>query len=229
MAHKRAFVFNGGPGCAKGTDAKVICKERGWLQFEMGPFLLKRRPTDSELDAEMKVTTDVGGYVSDRFMLPILEEQLDGFHFPDQFIADGITRTAPQAKMVLHKLHQLGYQIITINYDVPEGFDHVFMERMAFRKRPGETVQVQQRRVKEFRTYNPGVLEVFEGFNSHFYRTIDARKEHPFRLQDIKTIMADAPGTRRVGDGLALYQPPQGQRRGKQNATVPAGMVCSDD
>jgi adenylate kinase len=222
MAHKRAFVFNGGPGCAKGTDAKVFCKLHGWLQFEMGPFLLQRRPHDAELDAEMRRTTDVGGYVSDKFMLPILEERLDGHHFPDEFIADGITRTGKQAEMVLHKLHQLGYRIITINYDIPEGFDHVFMERMAFRKRKGETPEVQRRRVKEFRTHNPDVLRVFDGFQSHFYRTIDARKEHEFRLQDIRTIMADAPGTRPVRDGVALHMPVRGRQ------TTPPGMVCSD-
>ena len=204
---KTAYVKNGGPGCGKGTDAKVIAQELGLPKpFEMGPFLLERRKKDAELNAEMERTTDQGLYVSDRFLLPILAEQLDN-GLPNEFIADGITRTREQTEMVLQKLRARGYRVVTLNYDVPPERDDVFYERMKIRNRAGETRLVQQNRVATFRKHNPGVIDVFKSWPHHFCRDVDGTLEHPDRCQVIRVIIRDAPGSRPIRRGLVTERP----------------------
>ncbi len=213
---KAAYVKNGGPGCGKGTDAKLIAKELGLPKpFEMGPFLMERRRSNNELHAEMERTTDRGFYVSDRFLIPILEEQLSN-GLPNEFIADGITRTPEQALLVLQMLHERGYRIVTLNYDVPPDRDDVFYARMRFRNRPGETPEVQKNRVETFRRYNPEVVQVFQSWKHHFYRDVDGTLEHPDRCAVIKTIIHDAPRARTVRTDSLVHRGPTATMVGSQ-------------
>jgi|GEM_PF-5763113 len=221
MAQRKvALVLNGGPGSGKGTDAKVIVREEGFTQFEMGPYLMDLRKRDRALDQVMVKTTDIGLYVPDRQMVPILQEKLK-LGFPSRAVVDGVTRTACQAKLVLEALLEDGFRVVTVNLYIPVERNDVFHTRMEFRSRPGETLEVRERRIEEYRRWDSEVVDFMRAWPHHFYREIDGTLEHPLRVAAIKAILAGAPGSRPVNPEAPAMVPRSGW-------SASPGMVCSD-
>jgi len=92
------LILFGPPAAGKGTQAKKLVSERGFVQLSTGDMLRAARASGSELGQRVTAIMDSGGLVSDEIVIALIEEQLEANPEAAGFIFDGFPRTIPQAK-----------------------------------------------------------------------------------------------------------------------------------
>ncbi|MCS7084412.1 MAG: nucleoside monophosphate kinase [Aquificaceae bacterium] len=86
-------VFLGPPGSGKGTQAKLLAKECGYLHISTGDILRKALEQETPIGQKAKKFVLNGELVPDEIMLDLIEEALR----PGKVIIDGFPRTINQA------------------------------------------------------------------------------------------------------------------------------------
>lgn len=92
------LILFGPPAAGKGTQAKTLVSERGYIQLSTGDMLRAARKSGTELGQKVAAIMDSGSLVSDEIVIALIEEQLDANPDAPGFIFDGFPRTIPQAK-----------------------------------------------------------------------------------------------------------------------------------
>ena len=108
------IVLFGPPAAGKGTQAKILTKERGFLQLSTGDMLRAARSSGSELGKKVAGIMDRGDLVSDEIVIALIEEQLENNVGAPGFIFDGFPRTVEQAKALDASLAQRDLTLIHI-------------------------------------------------------------------------------------------------------------------
>ena len=91
------LILFGPPAAGKGTQAKKLMAERGFIQLSTGDMLRAARSSGSELGKKVAAVMDSGSLVSDEIVIALIEDQLDRNPKAAGFIFDGFHRTIPQA------------------------------------------------------------------------------------------------------------------------------------
>jgi adenylate kinase len=105
------LILFGPPAAGKGTQAKRLVSERGYIQLSTGDMLRAARTSGSDLGKKVGAIMDTGGLVSDAIVIALIEEQLDLNPKAPGFIFDGFPRTIPQAEALDAALAQRGTKI----------------------------------------------------------------------------------------------------------------------
>lgn len=92
------IVLFGPPGAGKGTQAKRLVEDRGYIQLSTGDMLRASIASGSELGLRVKSVIDAGQLVSDAIVIALIEEALDARTGAAGFIFDGFPRTVAQAE-----------------------------------------------------------------------------------------------------------------------------------
>lgn len=92
------IVLFGPPGAGKGTQAKRLVAERGWVQLSTGDMLRAAIKAGSELGVRVKDIMDRGDLVSDAIVIELIEERLPDTETAGGAIFDGFPRTVAQAE-----------------------------------------------------------------------------------------------------------------------------------
>ncbi|MEO9968681.1 MAG: adenylate kinase [Hyphomonadaceae bacterium] len=92
------LILFGPPAAGKGTQAKRLVSERGFVQLSTGDMLRAARSSGSELGNRVAGIMDAGTLVSDEIVIELIEEQLDIHSDAAGFIFDGFPRTVGQAE-----------------------------------------------------------------------------------------------------------------------------------
>ncbi len=92
------LVIFGPPGAGKGTQAKRLVSERGYIQLSTGDMLRAARSSGSDLGKKVAGIMDRGELVSDDIVIALIDEQLDTHKNAPGFIFDGFPRNLAQAE-----------------------------------------------------------------------------------------------------------------------------------
>lgn len=114
------LILFGPPAAGKGTQAKRLVAERGFIQLSTGDMLRAAVASGSELGTKVKSIMDSGGLVSDEIVIALIDEQLTNNPDASGFIYDGFPRTVGQAKALDSLLETRGtkvHQVIRLVVD----------------------------------------------------------------------------------------------------------------
>ena len=92
------LILLGPPGAGKGTQAKRLEQAHGFVQVSTGDILRAHIAADDALGREAKEIMATGHFVSDEFMIAMIEQEIDSPHCRNGFILDGFPRNIPQAE-----------------------------------------------------------------------------------------------------------------------------------
>jgi adenylate kinase len=108
------MILFGPPAAGKGTQAKKLVSERGYIQLSTGDMLRAARTSGTELGKRVAGIMDSGGLVSDEIVIALIEEQLDLNPKAPGFIFDGFPRTIPQADALDASLARRGKKVDSV-------------------------------------------------------------------------------------------------------------------
>ncbi|HVY84047.1 MAG TPA: adenylate kinase [Caulobacterales bacterium] len=105
------LILFGAPAAGKGTQAKRLVAEHGFIQLSTGDMLRAARASGSELGKRVAAIMDAGSLVSDDIVNALIEEKLVANKGAAGFIFDGYPRTLAQAKALDELLAKHGQRI----------------------------------------------------------------------------------------------------------------------
>jgi adenylate kinase len=108
------LILFGPPAAGKGTQAKRLVDERGFIQLSTGDMLRAARASGSELGNRVAAVMDSGALVTDEIVIALIEEQLTQSPNAPGFIFDGFPRTLAQAEALDGLLASRGQKIDSV-------------------------------------------------------------------------------------------------------------------
>lgn len=105
------LILFGPPAAGKGTQAKRLTADRGFVQLSTGDMLRAARKSGTELGDKCAAIMDAGQLVSDDIVIALIEEALAAHKGAPGFIFDGFPRTVAQAEALDAMLAKHGQQI----------------------------------------------------------------------------------------------------------------------
>lgn len=94
----RIAVFLGAPGSGKGTQAKSLAEDSGFVHLSSGDVLRQAVRAGTDLGQRAKVLMDRGEYVPDALMIELIAGELKKLSGSKTVILDGFPRTLAQAE-----------------------------------------------------------------------------------------------------------------------------------
>jgi adenylate kinase len=122
------LILFGPPAAGKGTQAKRLVNERGYVQLSTGDMLRAARASGSALGQKVAAIMDSGALVSDDIVIALIEEALAANAKAPGFIFDGFPRTVAQAQALDAMLARHGAQIdrvVRLEVDAQKLMDRV--------------------------------------------------------------------------------------------------------
>ncbi len=92
------LILFGPPAAGKGTQAKRLTLERGYVQLSTGDMLRAARASGSAMGRRVAAIMDAGSLVSDGIVIELIEAALAANFGAPGFIFDGFPRTLAQAE-----------------------------------------------------------------------------------------------------------------------------------
>ncbi|WP_395648098.1 adenylate kinase [Terricaulis sp.] len=122
------LILFGPPAAGKGTQAKRLTAERGYVQLSTGDMLRAARKSGSELGNKVAAIMDSGSLVSDDIVIALIEDALAQNKSASGFIFDGFPRTVAQAEALDAMLARHGKpieRVVLLEVDAGKLLDRV--------------------------------------------------------------------------------------------------------
>jgi len=91
------IILLGPPGAGKGTQARRLVEEKGFVQLSTGDMLRAAKTSGTEMGKRVADVMARGELVTDDIVIGLIAEQLDGEAGKNGLIFDGFPRTLKQA------------------------------------------------------------------------------------------------------------------------------------
>ena len=101
------IVILGAPGSGKGTQAKKLQKEFGWIHISTGDILRAEIEEKSDLGLKVKEFVNQGKLVPDEIIVTLIEKRLGKNDIKSGFLLDGFPRNVVQAEKLNRILYNL--------------------------------------------------------------------------------------------------------------------------
>ena len=105
------LILFGPPAAGKGTQAKRLVEDRGYIQLSTGDMLRAARASGSPLGQKVAAIMDAGSLVSDEIVIALIDEALTAHAGAPGFIFDGFPCTPGQARALDELLARRGQAI----------------------------------------------------------------------------------------------------------------------
>lgn len=159
------LILFGPPAAGKGTQAKKLVGERGFIQLSTGDMLRAARSSGSELGKKVAAIMDSGSLVSDEIVIALIEDQLDRNPKAAGFIFDGFPRTIPQATALDESLARRSQKVdVVIRLKVNEQalVDRV-TRRFEAEGRADDNPEAFKKRLVAYNSQTAPLVEVYSG------------------------------------------------------------------
>jgi adenylate kinase len=181
------LILFGPPAAGKGTQAKKLVGERGFIQLSTGDMLRAARSSGSELGKRVAAIMDSGSLVSDEVVISLIEEQLAKNPKVAGFIFDGFPRTIPQAKALDESLARSGQKVdvvIRLKVDEQALIDRI-TRRFEAEGRADDNPEAFKKRLLAYNSQTAPLVEVYSRQDK--LREIDG-------MADVETVSASIAG-----------------------------------
>ena len=158
------LILFGPPAAGKGTQAKRLTAERGYVQLSTGDMLRAARSSGSALGQKVAAIMDAGSLVSDEIVIALIEDALAAQARAPGFIFDGFPRTLAQAEALDALLGRLGTQIdvvVRLEVDPQRLMDRV-AKRFAEEGRADDNLQSYKVRLDAYLAQTAPLLQYYE-------------------------------------------------------------------
>lgn len=153
----------GRPGSGKGTQAKILSKELGWIRLSAGDLIKEIRDGSEPFSARVREMYDKGTLLPDWFADYLLEAGLLELDTHVGIICEGFGRTESQARHLSEIIEWLGRKLVVINLEVSEEeVTRRMMERAKTEDRPDSDVASKiEERLRKFEEETGPALAYF--------------------------------------------------------------------
>ncbi len=110
------IILLGPPGCGKGTQAKLLERERNLQQISTGDMLRQEVADGTELGQQAQKFMSAGQLVADEVMIGMIQNRLQRGDLGSGFILDGFPRTVEQAQGLGAMLGELDLTVDKVLY-----------------------------------------------------------------------------------------------------------------
>jgi adenylate kinase len=115
------LILLGAPGTGKGTQAKLLAAQRGWLHLSTGDMLRENVTHGTALGNEAKQYMDAGRLVPDNLIIAMLLARIESPDVDAGLIIEGFPRTLPQAVALDEALLRAAKAVdAAVNISVPD-------------------------------------------------------------------------------------------------------------
>ena len=126
------IILLGPPGCGKGTQAKKLIREFGFVQLSTGDMLRAAISKGTEIGMQAKSIIDKGELVSDEIVIGIVRDRIFSTECECGYMLDGFPRTLAQAEKLDQILSDRNQKIdVVLRLCVP---DDMAIRRIAGRR-----------------------------------------------------------------------------------------------
>lgn len=147
------FIFLGGQGSGKSTQAKLLADYLSLPLVEMGQiFREKAKENDSEGQAIRK-SLDAGELVPDNIAAETLKNKLKSPEFSKGYILDGYPRNAAQLQGLEEDIDKVFFVHVS---------DSEALKRLSLRAREDDTKEALQKRLQIYHEQTEPLLEEFK-------------------------------------------------------------------
>lgn len=171
---KNKIVLLGPPGCGKGTQSKLLVKNKNFFQLSTGD-LLRQETNDKEsvIGQEVKKIMEEGKLVPDEFVINIIVKKV--FELKDNnIIFDGFPRNLNQANFLDKSLEEVSLNLdcailFDINFDVLEDRIKKRVEESgSIDLRPDDNLETLRNRIKIYKESTLPIVEYYKNKNILF-------------------------------------------------------------
>jgi len=108
------ILILGPQGSGKGTQAKRIASEYGYVHIATGDILRKAVADGTALGLRVKPILEAGRLVDDELMIELIRDRLDEPDAVEGFVLDGFPRTLVQAEALDAMLAEIGRPLVVV-------------------------------------------------------------------------------------------------------------------
>lgn len=104
----------GPPGSGKGTQAKLLASDPGWVHISTGDLFRKHLREGTELGKLADGYMSKGRYVPDDVTVGMVRERMREIRAHERVVFDGFPRTVPQAEALATLLGEMGRRVARV-------------------------------------------------------------------------------------------------------------------
>ena len=105
------LIIMGPPGAGKGTQAKALAQENGWIQLSTGELFRDHIRRGTDLGHRVKGFLDRGEYVPDDVTIRMVRAKLEDVSPATRVLFDGFPRTVAQAEALERLFDEMGRRV----------------------------------------------------------------------------------------------------------------------